>query len=223
MFDLDDVLTLPTDPYNISFPERKYHVKRLEKKYGENNAKKFWSIILQNRKIKFVDERIPQILQDIRDKQIAAIAVTKCFTHQYGKIKNAHDWRIAELKSIKVDFSQTSPLRGIYKMSDIIPVNGRPSSIPLYKDGIVFTARADKGMILEKVFSHYKYFPKRILFIDDKFKNHTSIEKLSKKYRIKFDGIVITKAHNQQSPKLNPEVEKNRFNILENEERWEID
>ena len=223
MFDLDDVLTLPTNPYNISYPLRKKHVKEIEKKYGEGEAKNFWSIIFMNRKIKFVDNKIPGILDDIEKRKIPTIALTKCFTHNYGKIDNAHDWRISELKSLNVDFSKFSPLKGTYRILDIIPVNGRPSSIPMLKSGVIFTARADKGMILEKIFKKYNYYPKKILFIDDKYKNLASIEKLSKKYNIKFDGIIITKAYNLPRPKLEPQNEERRFQILENEEKWVID
>lgn len=161
MFDLDDVLTLPENNYNISFPERKKHVKAIEKKYGENEAKDFWSIILMDRKIKYVDNKIPEIYEYIRSKGMKAMAATKCFTHKYGIIENAHLWRYNELKSLGIDFNQTSPLKGTFKITDIKPVNGGPSSIPLYQNGIVFTARADKGMILDRIFSHYKYYPKK--------------------------------------------------------------
>lgn len=223
MFDLDDVLTIPQNEYNISFPERKKHVKKLEKKYGENEAKYFWSIILEDRKIKYVDNKIPDIFEYIKERGIKSIAVTKCFTHKYGKIENAHIWRYNELKALGIDFNQTSPLKGTYKITDIKQKNGRPSSIPMYQNGIIFTARADKGMILERIFAHYNYYPKKILFIDDKYKNLTSIEKLSERYNIKFDGIVITKAHNQKPPNLNSEKEEKRFRILEEEKRWVID
>lgn len=223
MFDLDDVITIPEDEYNITFPERKQHMKYLEKRYNELEIKNFHSIILKDRRIKLVDQKIPEIFDYIEKNNIKAMAVTKCFTHKYGKLDDAHNWRIKELQSIGIDFSKTSPLKGTYKIKDITPINGRPSSIPMYQDGIVFTARADKGMILERIFAHFKYYPKRILFIDDKFKNLASIEKLSKKYNIKFDGIIINKSHKMQRPKLDSRKEAIRFKILEEEGKWIID
>lgn len=223
MFDLDDVLTIPHEPYNLSFPERRKHVKEIEKRIGEQEAKHYWSIILMNRKIKFVDNKIPIIFKYIEDHKISSIALTKCFTHKYGKIQNSHDWRISELKNLGIDFSKTSPFKGDYKITDIKQVNGRPSSTPMIKNGVAFTARSDKGMILERIFKNYNYYPKKILFVDDKYKNLNSIEKLSKKYNIKFEGILITKIHNQPIPKLDPVREKKRFEILKKEERWIID
>jgi hypothetical protein len=115
-------------------------------------------------------------------------------TSKYGTIEHAEDWRIKELIDLKLNFHEISPIKGEVAFHDIIPINGKPSSTTMLKKGVIFTARADKGMILEKVFQHYDYFPKEIIFIDDKFKNLASIENLAKKYNIKFTGIVITKS-----------------------------
>lgn len=222
IFDLDDVLTMPTRDYNLSLPIRKKLAQNIEDKYGEEFAKNFWSIILQNRKIKYVDEMIPSILSYIKDKQIPTIALTKCFTHQYGRMQNAHDWRISELKSLKIDFTDLSPIKGELKLVNIPKINGRPSSTPMHKNGIIFTARADKGMILEQILTHYNYHPKKILLIDDKFRNIISLERFAKKYNISFDGIIITKVNHLEKEKLDYKEELERFKILENQEKWKI-
>jgi hypothetical protein len=223
LFDLDDVITTPKKHYNVSYKERKKIVKEMEKKYGENEAKKFWSIILQNRKIEYIDDKIPGIFNYIKQNKIPTMALTKCFTNKYGIIEHAEDWRIKELEDLKLNFHDISPLKGEVAFDDIVPINGRPSSITMLKKGVIFTGRADKGMILERVFQHYNYFPKEIIFIDDKFKNLVSIENLAKKYNIKFKGIVITKSEKLPQPSLESSIEKKRFEILENQGKWVID
>jgi hypothetical protein len=78
LFDLDDVITIPQKNYNISYKERKKLVKEMEQKYGENEAKKFWSIILQNRKIEYMDNKIPEIFSYLKKHKIPTMALTKC-------------------------------------------------------------------------------------------------------------------------------------------------
>lgn len=69
-----------------------------------------------------------------------------------------------------------------------LPVlNGKNASI--FDQGIVFCGYNDKGESLEALFKKMKYFPRHVLFIDDKSYNVESVKKIMEKFHLDYDGI----------------------------------
>lgn len=65
-----------------------------------------------------------------------------------------------------------------------------PLSYPcFYKNSILFGGNNDKGEVLKHFFDHMNYYPKKVIFIDDKMKYLLSVEKALEQYNIPFVGI----------------------------------
>jgi hypothetical protein len=62
----------------------------------------------------------------------------------------------------------------------------------LYRQSILFGGNNDKGEALIAFFHWMNYFPKKIIFIDDKMKYLLAVEKALKHYNIEFVGIRYT-------------------------------
>lgn len=221
LFDIEDVLYAAEDEnYNLSHPVRKKLIKQYEKKLGAQEAKKLWSVMYKARKVKYMDNTVEEIFADLKLRQVPSMALTKCFTGKFGNIEKGEDWRINELKALNIDFSVLSPIKGSIEFTDIISRNGKPSSAPMLKGGIIFTARAEKGPIFERVLTHYNFYPKKIIFIDDKLKNLLSVEEVAKKYNIEFSGYVISAVKPSLTKEIDIKKEERRFETLEKENKW---
>lgn len=58
-----------------------------------------------------------------------------------------------------------------------------------YKNSILFGGNNDKGEVLTTFFHWMNYYPKKVIFIDDKMKYLVAVEKALKHYNIEFVGI----------------------------------
>ena len=58
-----------------------------------------------------------------------------------------------------------------------------------YKNSILFGGNNDKGEVLITFFHWMNYYPKKVIFIDDKIKYLLAVEKALKHYNIEFVGI----------------------------------
>ena len=61
-----------------------------------------------------------------------------------------------------------------------------------YKNSILFGGNNDKGEVLITFFHWMNYYPKKVIFIDDKMKYLLAVEKALKHYNIEFVGVRYT-------------------------------
>jgi hypothetical protein len=92
--------------------------------------------------------------------------------------------------------------------------------IPMLKKGIILTAELDKGIVLKDILQKSNYYPKKIIFIDDKIQNLYSVQNVCNMLKIPFQGFHYTAIKYLPTPNVNQKLEKLRFKILENEYRW---
>ncbi len=88
---------------------------------------------------------------------------------------------VYQLKSIGMDLSLSAPTK-----EDV------PLLIPqaiLFRKGILFTSGTHKGKALLKLFEKFNYYPKRIVFINDKATNLREIEVACEEQKIPFIGL----------------------------------
>ena len=111
----------------------------------------------------------------MQEKGVKVIAITSLFPlEKFGVIKNMADFRCKELKNHGIDFSSTFPERSGVRLWDF--VDFIPDIFPFFQEGVLFTARIEKGMVLERFLSFIKCRPRKVLFIDDQKANLESIE-----------------------------------------------
>lgn len=88
---------------------------------------------------------------------------------------------IEQLETINIFFSVPS-----ISQDDLVLSMEHPC---FYRQSILFSGNNDKGEALINFFHAMNYFPKQVIFIDDKVKYLSSVEKVLKEYNISFIGI----------------------------------
>lgn len=69
-----------------------------------------------------------------------------------------------------------------------------------YVPGIIFASGNDKGLTLEQFLRHQKYMPRHIIMVDDTPKNIESLDRMTKRLGINFDGFIISNKERTQLP-----------------------
>ena len=120
--------------------------ERVISNHNPNKAEYLFSIILNEYESKLVDSKILKILERLKSKNIKSIALTSEYTGKYGIIESREDLRIQKLKKLGISFKDS--------FADIsLPISlklrkEKLAPYPLFKDGIIFACRRDKGKVL---------------------------------------------------------------------------
>ncbi len=216
IFDVDDVLIMPTDEFAFKPPVRNELVKQLKRKYSKDQLKDLWSIIFERRNVKLVDPSLLKMIRDLEARKIPTVALTSWWTGIYGKISRMEDLRFKDLDQVGISFTRTSP----FKEEMTFPEFKTEDGIPMVKFGVILTALSDKGSILKLALQRAKLLFKKIIFIDDDLRNLQSVEKICHEMGIGFQGFQYTAVNLVPLPKLEKEKEALRFKILETEHKW---
>jgi hydroxymethylpyrimidine pyrophosphatase-like HAD family hydrolase len=221
LFDAEDVLITPSENYNLNYPVRQQLIKKYKNTVPEDRLDYMMSVIIKDRTIQFVDKDTWHIFEYLKKHSIPSTVLTKGRTRHYGTIQNMMDFRINELERIGLDFRDLSPFTNDMELPRMLRRDSdQELKTPMIKHGIIFTAGVDKGQALEAVFKKYNFYPKQIIFIDDKLKNLQSIESLAHKLHIKFIGYEYTGVQDNHLPKLNQKKEEECFMKLERQGIW---
>ncbi|MCC8417385.1 MAG: DUF2608 domain-containing protein [Rickettsia endosymbiont of Bryobia graminum] len=218
LFDIDDVLIMDQDEYRLTHPYR--HQWRLEAKKRLTRAERHHlaSIIFEKRLVRLVDPYISEILNLLWDRKIPTMALTKLYTGKFGVIEDFTDWRLNELKSMNIDFSKSTPIMDEMLITEAeLNIGG---GMPTVKEGVILTADVNKGKVLENILHKKKYYPKKIIFVDDILENLEDVSIICSNLKIDFHGFEYKGASLVPELELDHESEKIRFEILEKEYRW---
>ena len=144
---------------------------------------------------------------------------------RFGVIKKMYDFRFKQLNSVNLSFENLTPLADEHVMLELAKSNKKFLDLnckgnPILKSGIIFTSGLDKGMVLEYILKKYNYYPKIIIFIDDLIENIKSLQKTCFKLNIDFYGFHYRAASLIPLSKIDENLEKLRFAILEKEFTW---
>lgn len=223
IFDVDDVLTIPQD--EILLKHNKHFLEKMEKqiegRVGKNNAEKLWSLILMQRQTEPVDSKMISILSNLQSQGIKVLALTNCGTGPYGHILHIEDWRITELETLGYHFKNSWPHLKSHFFNHLAPKN--PSRLPLFKDGIIFTADLPKGVVLKAFLDYAGFYPKKIIFIDDKEKHLKSVEDYAQSIGLEFLGFEYRGAFVRPQNPLNKQRAELQFRTLEKTHVWPSD
>lgn len=221
IFDVDDVLVMPTDEFAFNAPVRKeiFNKQLLKDKYSEDELKYLFSPMFKVRNVKLVATQMPNLIKDLEQRKIWTIALTKWWTGKYGNIDKMEDLRFTGLNQVGISFINTSP----FKEDGTFPEFENKNGIPMLKAGIILTASANKGLVLKAALEKYNLHFKKIIFIDDTMKELESVEKACLDMNIDFQGIHYGAAKIAPLPILDKEKEELRYEILEKEHIWLLD
>ena len=223
-----DILIIPNEDNDFRHHYRTKLWQELQNKLLPDTEKIeiLQSHIMSTIKWQLIESRILKMFNYLHMHNISTIGLTAMGTGKFGVIKKKENFRIAGLKSVGLSFGSLTPLEGqelAAQLSNTNMINKNRctgTGMPMLKEGIVFTAGVDKGVVLEYMFNKRKYYPKTVIFVDDLFINIESIKKLSLKLIVNFYGFHYKAASFMPLPIIDPELEKLRFKILEQEGCW---
>lgn len=193
LFDVDGTLIFPKDrilqPHNQALVGKFLHAIFSDPSSmpsGGYPEDYLLSRMLAQIKFELVDLRFPAIIHQLQQRRVKAIALTALQTGTFGVIPNMEDWRVAQLKGFGIDFSQAFP-----KYPEII---FSKKSGPVFKKGVLCSDKSSKGEVLVAFLKKIRWFPKKVIFIDDRRDYLQSVEAALKKHSIKFKGFLYTGA-----------------------------
>ncbi|GAA5252751.1 DUF2608 domain-containing protein [Candidatus Rickettsia kedanie] len=219
LFDVDEVIVMDNDESRLTHDYRKELMEDIEKRLTRKECELLLSVILKDKKARFVNSDILKIFALLKEKNIPAMGLTKLPTGKFGVIEDMIEWRMRELTELKINFQEFSPSEDEVIIEDFNAGYGKPT----LKDGIIYTAEYDKGSVLEYVLRKTNYYPQSIIFIDDIEENLLSLQETCKKLKINYQGFEFTGAAIIPEPDLDAQLEKMRFKILEKEYKWLTD
>jgi hypothetical protein len=219
LFDVDDVLIVPTQAYCFKHPIRKKYVRILQQKYCPSHVKYLFSYVFKKRTVRLVNKEITFLMEKLKKRRIPTSALTAWWTGPFGTIPHMEEIRLKELKDKGICFKDISPFQKNTQWDSLKTTDG----IPMVKDGIIFTALQDKGFILKEVLKVYALKMKKILFIDDSLKQIYAVQKACKDLHLSFTGIHYTESKTIAPHACEEKKEKKRFDVLENHHIWLLD
>ncbi|HLW72804.1 MAG TPA: DUF2608 domain-containing protein [Candidatus Babeliales bacterium] len=178
IFDIDNTLTHPTQ--ELSSDE--WFSYLVDKKVAEGFdyltsvdytlPKAFYAQF--NIPLEPTEPHIPELIAYLIDENVAVMALT-------SRSIFIAERTVEQLDNININFfiPDINPDDLVLPMKD-------PS---FYKQGILFGGNNDKGKTLNCFFKTMNYYPKKIIFVDDKMKNLLSVEKAMSARHIPFVGI----------------------------------
>lgn len=201
IWDVDGVLLIGRDRIfhseNIHSGLNYKYVDHIKNKYNLTSEQEnsFISRILLQRRVFLIDEAILNIINELKSKDIRTIALTQFSVGPFGDIKRIEDWRVEELNELGIKFD--SSFKGLAQI-DLDKLPKFNSSHPLYKHGVLFCNRSDKGKVLgaflDITYSKIQWRPNKIIFIDDKIESLKVVRNELTQRNIDFIGLHYTAA-----------------------------
>jgi hypothetical protein len=177
IFDIDNTLYSP-EQFLGSDPWFDHRVKEYQASMSTEEAfeKTFaeWMAIECLTKVKLVEEEAPKIIKKLQQEGYALMALTL-------RAVDLSFCTMRQLHSLDLDLSITAPSHG-----DFFFLNAKPH---LFRKGVLYTDGNDLGKGLLKFFQKIHYFPKSILYINDKEAQLKEVEAMCKKVSIPFVGL----------------------------------
>lgn len=144
-------------------------------------------------KVSLVDEKILDILNQLKQRKIKTIALTAIPTGVWGLIPNVEEWRVKQVAALGIDFGWSFPSLDSFYFEGF---SGKRSS-PVFKEGILGTAKYPKGEVLIAFLQKIDFKPSKIIFVDDRMVYIQSVETELQKAGIPSISFYYTAAFNR--------------------------
>lgn len=172
VFDIDYTLIVPNDLILKPCGETYFQKRMTELRSMGDHGAELGSIISLQSKVSIIDDQIFDILKFLKQNHIKTIALSAMPTGKYGIIPNAEDWRINQLHAIGIDFDWAFPDLDTI----VLPGFEGKRTSPVFKNGILASAKNPKGKVLIAFLNHINWTPANIIFVDDRMEFINSVE-----------------------------------------------
>lgn len=217
IFDATDTLITCDEP--LFHDKNKKTFGQISEEYFRGLSKErvdeLMTTILSSRKTSLVDQRVLDLMELVKLKQLKMIVLTSCGTGKYGLIEKMEDWKINQLEDLGLSFSDSHFEREKWFDS----MHG-PHGVPLLKKGVIFTAQIDKSIVLDQFVKEENIYIKKIIYVDDQVKNLKDVEEYCSAKGIKFVGFEYTAVKDKPVEKIDEKLIEIQLNVLLNEGQW---
>ncbi|MDA9163629.1 DUF2608 domain-containing protein [Rickettsiaceae bacterium] len=224
IFDIKEVIFAHND-YILSPNHRsklQQFLKKIAKQKSKPEADRLYGIVLLNAELKIVDEGVPVIIKELLAKKVKVIGLTSERTGSFGSIAKIEEVILKQLKEYDIDFSKSfESSRAV--LDEAKTINGTKFSPAMYKKGVLFTARRQKGEMLEALLKKLDFAPRRIIHIDSSIENISSISSFCEKAYIDYLGINFTKIYIGAERPLSKTISNKQLEVLAGRSRWASD
>lgn len=228
IFDIDDVLVVAYDalfhPFNRTHALKELCFKNMREhppinKNRSSGFHQLLSTVFLNGTRKLVDPIFPRLLNELKNKKINLLGLTKCEVGLFGKIEQLENWKLSELEQFNISFHPNIFSNHEFYLDNI---KQKGKALPFFKNGIIFADHYSKGEAFLAFLEKITWKPNAVLFIDDLLENLIDVESACKKKKIAFKGIHCLIAHNQKRH-LNVEIALKQIHFLITHGEWVCD
>ena len=146
VFDVDYTIIVYNDRVLAPCGEAYFHEFRNKLIALQDLGEVLGSRIHLQSQVSLVDEKIIHFLEMVKHRKIKTIALTAIPTGKFGVIPNAEEWRVKQLDSLGINFNWSFPSIDSIILNEF---EGKGSQ-PIFKQGVLASARYPKGQVLAK-------------------------------------------------------------------------
>jgi|SaaInlLV_10m_DNA_2_1039722.scaffolds.fasta_scaffold00501_4 hypothetical protein len=162
-----------------------------------------------------IDVKVLQLIEQIKKQKTKVCALTKCSTGKREEQKSLEESRFDDLKKLGIDFRTSFPEHELFTLSELVTED----SVPMFYKGILLTAHSTKGKTLTAFLNTIHWWPKRIIFVDDKIENLEDVALVAKEKNIPFLGLHYLAAEDMPCD-VDPKVAAFQIDYLMEHEQW---
>lgn len=215
IFDIDMVLVQPSDPCFQMANMKRFSpiVKRIVQRIPTEKVAIFFSLMTVQTDSVLIDSKTPEYILELHKRRIPVMALTQNLTGKFCSVTSMESFKINALKELGIDFSKGAPYKQSLIFSDLPTFRGNFST---YMDGVFFVngTVCSKGLALRAFLEKLEFYPEKVIFVDDREENLTSVEEALQQMQepIEYIGIHYVGAKNFPSEMITE---------AEFEARWE--
>lgn len=207
VLDVDFTLIVPKDQILQPAGEAYYQIFLAKLRNMKEGAILGSKIALQS-EVELVDPQSLSVLQELKQRQIKTIALTAMPSGHFGVIASTEDWRFEQLKDLGIDLSWAFPDRPCLILDSF-----EGKAHPIFKKGILASAKHPKGQVLTGFLKKLKFKPSQVVFVDDRMEYIDSVEAELEKAGIPHTSFHYTQAIDQ-SHSFDKELADFQFDYL---------
>ncbi|MBS0637330.1 MAG: DUF84 family protein [Verrucomicrobia bacterium] len=125
--------------------------------------------ILKNMKFEPVDPKFPKIIQELSERGVLTMAISLSNKGNFGSTEKRAGVALNHLAQVGLDFKKSF-------LESQAPVFEKPYSSAVFKDGVLFAPKMQKGKILAEFLKKMNLQPSKIIFMDNNLKSVESVD-----------------------------------------------
>jgi hypothetical protein len=222
IFDCDETILMPTDPYLFTPLQNNPTIQRIRTDFIRHAATKqdpkdysdaISAEVYTKARYRPVEQSMIDSINQLCQRGIRVIALTAQETGPMfgGRIPSFEEWRYARLKELGIDLSKSFSECSIQFKAFPTSLRG----IPVFYKGILCTANYPKGEVLAAFLDYIGYGPNKVIFVDDTPEFVQSVAKAMKQKGILCEGYVY-RASEFQIPKIESDIMQFQLDYIKN-------